>query len=58
MPGKVCSVVVYGCVTDEQIAIINKAIISDPASGQYKITDIRFVADGSYVVTYDNTPIP
>lgn len=58
MAGAICNITIHGCITDEQIAIINNAVVSDPASGEHEITDIRFAADGSLIVRYNNVPTP
>jgi hypothetical protein len=37
---------------------INNRIISNPGSGEYKITNIRLDADLKMVITYNNVPEP
>lgn len=33
-------------------------IVSNPTSGEYRITGLRLSAAGEIIVTYDGTPIP
>lgn len=37
---------------------INNRIVSNPGSGEYRITNIRLDADLKIVITYDETPEP
>ncbi len=35
---------------------LNKAVISDPGSGEHKIYAIKRLDDGTYTISWDDTP--
>ena len=45
-------------LTDAQKAIITAAILSDPGSGNYTITEMYLNDEGKLVVVYDDVAIP
>ena len=45
-------------LTDEQKAIIASAILSDPESGNFTISEMYLNDEGKLVVVYDDVAIP